>query len=194
MLQERVCVRDLHIDTLVDLQRYPLLDKGGDHWIQLVGDCRLQLADTGLFNLPGLLLPAALERIVAAINPLLETESFEHAREHNIYFDDAIKQLPPDHPALARFHTSNRTLCADQISDSLILSLYEWRPFVEFLAACMDKSVLWPMQDPLARVNVMSYREGQALNWHFDRAEFTTTVLLQAPESGGVFEYARDLR
>ena len=32
------------------------------------------------------------------------------------------------------------------------------------------------------------------MNWHFDRSEFTTTLLLQAPEAGGAFEYAKDLR
>ncbi len=50
------------------------------------------------------------------------------------------------------------------------------------------------MTDPLARVNVMAYRAGEALNWHFDRSEFTTTLLLQAPEKGGEFEYRTDLR
>ncbi len=40
----------------------------------------------------------------------------------------------------------------------------------------------------------MSYQAGQALNWHFDRSEFTTTLLLQAPERGGEFEYRTDLR
>jgi hypothetical protein len=40
----------------------------------------------------------------------------------------------------------------------------------------------------------MAYQSGQALNWHFDRSEFTTTLLLQAPEAGGEFEYRTDLR
>jgi hypothetical protein len=45
----------------------------------------------------------------------------------------------------------------------------------------------------LARVNVMAYHDGEALNWHFDRSEFTTTLLLQNPEAGGLFEYRSDL-
>jgi hypothetical protein len=53
---------------------------------------------------------------------------------------------------------------------------------------------LFPAQDALARVNVMAYRDGEALNWHFDRSEFTTTLLLQAPEQGGEFIYRTDLR
>jgi predicted 2-oxoglutarate/Fe(II)-dependent dioxygenase YbiX len=40
----------------------------------------------------------------------------------------------------------------------------------------------------------MSYGAGQALNWHFDRSEFTTTLLLQSSTEGGAFEYDQDLR
>ncbi len=50
------------------------------------------------------------------------------------------------------------------------------------------------MEDPLAKVNVIAYRAGEALNWHFDRSQFTTTLLIQAPESGGEFQYRSDLR
>ena len=58
----------------------------------------------------------------------------------------------------------------------------------------MGKSALHQMADPLARVNVMAYGAGEALNWHFDRAEFTTTLLLQSPEAGGTFQYRSGLR
>ena len=67
------------------------------------------------------------------------------------------------------------------MGQSVIIHLYEWKPFAAFLAAVMDKPKLFTMDDPLARVNAMGYSIGQALNWHFDRSEFTTTLLLQAP-------------
>ena len=76
----------------------------------------------------------------------------------------------------------NHTVCADQISQSVPVWIYEWSHFITFLAAAMGKDALFPARDDLARVNVMAYREGEALNWHFDRSEFTTTLLLQAPE------------
>ena len=80
------------------------------------------------------------------------------------------------------------------MGQAVIIQLYEWKPFATFLAAVMGKAELHTMADPLARVNVMSYAEGQALNWHFDRSEFTTTLLLQAPAEGGEFEFDKDLR
>jgi hypothetical protein len=58
----------------------------------------------------------------------------------------------------------------------------------------MQKDALDPARDDLARLNVMAYRDGEALNWHFDRSEFTTTLLLQTPEQGGEFIYRTDLR
>ena len=58
----------------------------------------------------------------------------------------------------------------------------------------MGKAALYPMDDPLACANVIGYYEGEGLNWHFDRSEFTTTILLQAPEEGGELEYRKDLR
>ena len=35
---------------------------------------------------------------------------------------------------------------------------------------------------------------GQELGWHFDNSAFAVTLLLQAPEGGGEFQYVRDLR
>jgi hypothetical protein len=46
----------------------------------------------------------------------------------------------------------------------------------------------------LGWTNVQATRDGEGLNWHFDRSEFTTTILLQAPDEGGQLEYRSDLR
>lgn len=178
---------------ILDLDRFPLDRPGSDDWQALVNRCREDLATGGMYNLDGLMKPRIAAQAVAEMMPLFEAESFLHERQHNIYFKP-IEDLPEDHPALRVFRTSNRTLCADQIEGSPLIRLYEWPPFAMFLAATMDKPELHVMEDPLARVNVMSYREGQELNWHFDRSEFTTTMMLQAPEKGGGFQYRTGLR
>lgn len=147
-----------------------------------------------MFSLEGFVRPRALARCVADLRPLIDGAAFTHRRRHNIYFDDEITGLAPDHPALRRLETVNHTICADQMTDSLVCRIYEWPPLADFLAAIMDKPRLYPMADPLARVNVMTYRAGEALNWHFDRSEFTTTLLLQAPAAGGEFQYRSGLR
>lgn len=178
----------------IDLSRYPLDQPDTPAWQALVADCQARLAQDGLFNLPGFLPAAAVSAATEEVRSSLDNDAFIHARRHNIYFSPAVEHLPATHPALTEFETSNRTVCADQIKDAAVIRLYEWPPFAKFLAAVMERPRLYTMADPLARVNVMAYHEGQALNWHFDRAEFTTTLLLQAPVAGGEFQYAKDLR
>jgi len=179
---------------ILDLDRYPLHQPGTNLWLDLVSRCRADLAREGMFNLEGFVKPEALVQAIAEIRPVMDTLSFTHRRRHNIYFRKDIPGLAPDHPALQLCDTVNHTVCADQIMQTVPLWIYEWSHFITFLAAAMGKEALFPARDALARVNVMSYRAGEALNWHFDRSEFTTTLLLQAPEEGGDFVYRSDLR
>lgn len=179
---------------IIDLDRFPLDRLEAPEGQALIATCKAGLERDGMFNLDGLMRPEAVARTVGALLPILETDSFKHVRRHNIYFNPKIEGLPADHPALRQVETSNQTICADQFPQSPVIAFYEWPPLTRFLAAVMDKPVLHTMDDPLARVNVMSYHEGQALNWHFDRSEFTTTMLLQAPDVGGAFEFRTDLR
>jgi hypothetical protein len=179
---------------ILDLDRYPLHKPGTPAWTALVEKCRADLARDGMFNLEGLVRADALVRAVAELRPVLDTLSFTHKRLHNIYFTKQVAGLSADHPALRTTQTINHTVCYDQITGSIPAWIYEWPSFIVFLAAAMQKEALFPMRDALARLNVMTYRDGEALNWHFDRSEFTTTILLQAPEAGGDFVYRGDLR
>lgn len=178
---------------ILDLDRYPIDRPESADYAALVRQARADLAAEGMFNLPGFLRPEVAAKAVDALVPRFASESFTHARRHNIYFRKSIPELPADHPALVEVETINRTLCGDQIG-GVLDDLYHWPAFAGFLAATMGKAALYTMDDALAGMNAMNYAEGQGLNWHFDRSEFTTTLLLQAPDGGGAFEYRSDLR
>ena len=178
----------------LDLDCHPLDRPDGVPGRALLARCRHELRESGMFSLAGLIRPQALERCVAEVEPLFGSAAFTHSREHNIYFDDEIEGVDAGHPALGRFRTVNHTVCGDLIPTSLVTRVYEWQPLIDFLAATMNKPRLYRMSDPLARINVMAYRAGEELNWHFDRSEFTTTCLLQAPLAGGEFQYRSGLR
>ncbi len=179
---------------IVDLERYPIDPADSPASGSLAARCRRDLLEHGSFNLEGFVRPAALERAVSEVEPLMQSVSFRHARRHNIYFKDDLPDLPLEHPARTRIETVNRTLCADQMRGTLLERLYEWPALLSFLAGAMGKARLFAMDDPLARFNVMAYETGQALNWHFDRSQFTTTLLLRPAEAGGEFEYRSALR
>ena len=182
------------MQDLLDLDRYPLDRPGTAPWLDLVAQSRADLARDGMYNLPDLLRPAAITKAMEEVGPIMDRLSFLHKRRHNIYFRKDVPGLAPDHPALDMVETINHTVCGDQLEQTVIDWIYSWPQLAVFLAATLDKSSLFTMTDPLARMNVMRYGDGEALNWHFDRSEFTTTLLLQEPSGGGEFLYRTDLR
>ena len=127
---------------ILDLERWPLDELGAVKGEALVAHCREELRDAGRFSLAALIRPDALETSVADVAPVLDAAAFTHSRDHNIYFDDEIEGIDPEHPALRRFTTVNHTICGDQIPGSVITRIYAWQRLVDFLAAAVGKSRL----------------------------------------------------
>ena len=182
------------MNQYLDLEKYPLDRPDSAEYAELVRKCQIDLANEGMFNLPGFFKPGVAQAAADAAQPAMDSVSFRHARRHNVYFRDTVPGINDDHPAMVKFETVNHTLCADQLAGNPVIDVYEWDPFAAFLAATMGKEKLYRMDDSMACVNVQATRDGEGLNWHFDRSEFTTTILLQAPQTGGQLEYRKDLR
>jgi len=182
------------MNHLLDLEKYPLDRPDSSEYAALVEKCRADLAAKGMFNLPDFFKPGVAQAAADMAKPAMDTASFRHARRHNVYFKDAMPGVDDNHPAMVKSNTINHTLCADQLNGNPVIDVYEWEPLADFLAATMGKDKLYPMDDKMACVNMQATRAGEGLNWHFDRSEFTTTILLQAPETGGQLEYRKDLR
>lgn len=177
---------------IINIEQYPLHDT--DALTSVIGTCRTALADEGMFNLANFLTPQAVRKSIAVVAPIMATDSFTHQRKHNVYFKRNVEGVSDNHPAKRLLQTTNHTVCGDQLGTSVLTTLYNDPAFISFLGAVTGKDRLYTMADPLACINVMAYRHGEALNWHFDRSEFTITLLLQAPEQGGVFECRPALR
>jgi hypothetical protein len=182
------------VHNLLDLDRYPLDKPGSAAYEALVARCRRELGRDGMFNLEELVRPPTIRAAAAELARLAITDSYAHSRSHNVYFLDRVEGLDDSHPALRMFQTIQHTLCDDQLRSTFVHRLYEWLPLADFIARVLDLPKLYLMEDPLARVNVAEYRPGEALNWHFDRSRYTTTLLIQAAEAGGEFQYCSELR
>jgi len=182
------------IEALVDTACYPLLEPESATVRRAITEARAALAATGECTLRGFLRPEGVAACVAEVVPSMAGLAYRHARRHNAWFTDDDPPLAPDHPARARLETANWALTADRLAGTAIARIYEWPPLAAALAAILDVPALYPMADPLARLNVMGYGAGDGIGWHFDRARFTVTLLLQAAEAGGVFEYRPSLR
>ncbi|MDF1749771.1 MAG: 2OG-Fe(II) oxygenase [Alphaproteobacteria bacterium] len=181
------------LSDIIDLDRYPLHVASSDAYRTLCLEKQRDWQQRGAFSLPGLIQGDQVTRAVAEIIGKMETSSFRHKHHHNIYFTDDTDALPDDIAALS-LTTSHRTLTCDQLAGSIIRAVYEWPALCDFIRTVMGVPALYPMADPMAGLNVMAYGDGEGLNWHFDRAKFAVTILLQAPADGGQFEFHRGLR
>lgn len=181
------------IEDILDLDRYPLHRPDTEPYRVLVAEKRSDWEAGGAFRLPGLIRPEMADRAAQELAGRMEAQSFGHRHSHNIYFTDETEGLPND-IAARTLTTSHRTLTCDQMAGSVIRAVYEWDPLCAFLKDVLGLPALYRMADPMACLNVMAYGDGEGLDWHFDRAEFAVTILLQAPDDGGEFEYCRNLR
>lgn len=181
------------LDALIDSGRFPI-ERDGPEREALVARCQQDIDATGMFNLHAFFRAEAIAKTLEMAEPLWADKSFHHARTHNIYFKRQVPGLDSDHPALKLNETSNHTLCGDLLQDTPVARLYYDPALPRFLADVMRTGPLYPMDDQLAAFNVMAYHQGEALNWHFDRSQFTVTLLLQKPDAGGAFEYRTGLR
>ena len=130
------------IEECLDLEHYPLNRPDTVAGRVLMARCRESLRRLGMFSLEGLVRQDSLARAVPLLSEAMHHSGYTHRRRHNIYFEPNLPDMPAGHPALAQVETVNHTLCADQLSDGLLVPLFEWPPLVAFLAAVMDKERL----------------------------------------------------
>lgn len=181
------------IEDILDLDHYPLHEPTSRAYAGLVAAKQRDWRTGGVFGMPGLIQHEMTERAAWELRRPMQTVAFRHRQTHNIYFTDDTDGLPPD-LAIPRLVTAHRTLTCDQMAGTIIRLVYEWEPLRAFIQRVLDLPALYPMADPMACLNVMAYGKGDELGWHFDRAEFAVTILLQTAKSGGQFEYRRGLR
>lgn len=182
------------IEQVVDTERYPLFRPGSEAWHAAVAKVRADLDRDGCSVLSDFVRPAyhdLLRREGASMAPRAHDDE-EVVNAYNIPVD---ADLPEDHPARIRLHKRNAFVAYDHIpADALIRHLYTDEHFKRFLAACVGLPEIHELADPLAALVLNVVRPGMDHPWHFDTNEFAVSLLTQAPESGGVFEYCPNIR
>ncbi len=183
------------IDDIVDLARYPIDQPGSPAGQAIVDRCRAALADDGCCTLSGFLLADALERAhdelaALALKAVVREDYFSvYARS------DAEAALAGDDPRGTILRRRVGYVTRDQIPpDSIAQRLYVAPAFKAFIANCVRETRIFEYADPLAGLIATVLPPGAVLPWHYDTNEFVVTLMTQAPESGGLFQYCPNLR
>ncbi len=185
------------IYNLIDLDRYPLDDLAGTAGQQLLDRTRASLDQEGSCSMHGFVHQSAVAEMAAEASTLLNL-AYQGPTEVTPYFFNydlgkGIK-IADDHPLKRKGKRNLSQVASDLIPDHHKLSrLYHSSVLTEFLAAVLGEAV-YRNQDKYQSLNISVMNAGGCQQWHFDSGPMVTTLLLQAPESGGVFEYVPALR
>jgi hypothetical protein len=179
---------------VVDLARYPIDDLDSRQGQALVRTCRDELEEKGACSLAGFLTPAAIDAMVRLATSLAG-QAWVSDQTHTVYFEPVDQTVGPSHPRAHQVRSAKRGIAYDYIPrDAPVRRLYESDDMTRFVAAVLDKVVLYRSADPLDALQITLFQEADELGWHFDRSEFSVTLMYQQSEEGGHFEYVPGLR
>lgn len=176
------------LHNVVNIDKNPVNDD------QFRQQCKISLDAYGVLLLPDFITEHALMSLRDDGGQNCHKAFFTQS-DHTVY-------LRPFDSAFSESHSRNRTVSSskgcittDQIpGDSALHSLYHNNDFKDFLCAVLNETQLHQYGDPLSSINLHYASDGQELGWHFDNSSFAITLLIQAPEDGGEFQYVRDAR
>ena len=183
------------LNTIVDLENYPIHDLSSKKIKDLIKKCKNELDQFSCSTIPNFILPKSLKVMSLELEKQLdEVYMSKESINPYLYAKDDFK-LPKDHPKRTFMNRYNGYLNSNCFpKNSEMKYLYETDELLKFVSECLGVSPIYRWADPLAchAYNVME-PEG-ILPWHFDSCEFTLSLMIQKPEKGGVFEYCPNIR
>lgn len=172
----------------INLHEHPIID------VDYIADCRDRLDATGALVLEGFFSDEAIAEIVAASAPK-EGAAYYANSTHNVYLTPNDNNFADEHPRNRQVVSSKGLIADDEVADdSPLRSVYDDADFRAFLCGVLGIPSIHPYDDELSSINVHFAAVGMELGWHFDNSAFAVTMLLQAAEGGGVFEYVPHVR
>jgi hypothetical protein len=180
------------LSDFVNLDRYPLMD---DTQFAVIADrCRRQLKESSFASLPGFLKPGMAEKMTREVLDVLP-RAYRREQAFSAYDERTATQHPADH-VRHRKHLSRQFVVATDIlgKSSLIRSLYNEDMLTRRVAQLLDEPSLFTLADPVMACTSTVMYEGDTHGWHFDLNDFVVSILLQASETGGTFDFAPNIR
>ena len=178
----------MQLNKIVHLNKYPIADP------VFINQCKQQLDAHGALVLADFLSGSAIQKITqeAIDNQHL---AFYSSKKHNVYLRESDPTYSETHPRNRQITSSKGCITDDQIPQkSALKTLYDDPAFRTFLATIFNEVRLYNYADDLSSINLHYAQQGQELGWHFDESSFAVTLLIQAPEAGGTFEYIENMR
>ncbi|OED35246.1 hypothetical protein AB833_31120 [Chromatiales bacterium (ex Bugula neritina AB1)] len=185
------------LESILNLQKYPIDNLASEAATSLVAAVRSQLDTEGSCTLKNFVQADALQQMATEAASLIDLAYAGPAQVSPYFFNYAIADtldVDDNHPVHRKGKRNLSQVAADLIPSGHLLSqLYHSNYMTDFLAEVLQQPV-YRNQDKYQSLNISVMNSGGCQQWHFDGGNMVTTLLLQAPLAGGVFEYAQNIR
>lgn len=179
---------------MINTAAYPVDDPSSDAYLAFIASGREALARDGILCLEQFLTPEAVTELRDEVVPL-QDRGYLQEQSHTVYFSPVDDALPEGHPRRATVNTRKRSIARHLLSPTGPgNTLFQQPELRRVVADLLGKEVLYLHEDPSNAVVINAYGPQEELGWHFDRAYFTVTILLQEAQGGGDFEYITNIR
>lgn len=186
--------RPLHLEDFVDLSTYPIHELDSSLRQTLVAQCREELDAVGCCRIPDMIRPESIERMRCEVERKRD-RIYWSEDSHNPYMTKEDTSLPVDHPARCFAKRSSGFVNSNLLDPhSDLQAIYDSKVFLQFVSDCLGIAPIYCWADPLGCNPYSVMDEGNYFPWHFDGNEFTVSILVQAAEKGGEFQYCPDIR
>ena len=172
------------LNQIINFKKHPV-NKSTDYF----DDCKEKLQKNSVLQLDDFLLPDSLQKIQQEAMSL-HSKAFYCSQKHTILLNKKDNDLDLNDPCNIEVISDKGCVPHDLIPpNSELISLYKSEEFIRFLEKILDVKKIYPYDDTLSSINYNYYEKNQQLGWHFDNASFAITLMIQSPDSGGVFQY-----
>ena len=168
---------------IVDMQKHPLES------IDYIAHCKNLIKKNSILILKNFLNNKCLnELIMEAL--YLENKAHYCSQNHTILLNKFDPSSDINDPLNVGVLSDKGCVPHDLLHDkSKLNKLYKSIIFHNFLKGVLTLNNLFPYADNLSSINYNYYQKNQQLGWHFDNASFAITLMIQASDAGGEFEY-----
>ena len=156
--------------------------------------CKNKLKNNSVLQLDNFLLQKSLKKIQNEAS-FLQSKAYYCTQNHTVLLNKKNNDSNINDPCNIEVRSDKGCVPHDLISsESDLFQLYNSTDFIQFLESVLDVNKIYPYKDTLSSINYNYYEKDQQLGWHFDNASFAITLMIQSPDSGGVFQYINEGR
>jgi len=172
------------ISEIVNLKNHPIIESN-----DYIKDCNIKLKRQSILHLDNFLTKKCLLKIQKEAL-ILKNNAFYCSQKHTVLLNKKNVQMSNKDPCNIEVISDKGCVPHDLIPNNSFLNLlYKSKEFKKFLTKVLEIKKIYPYKDKLSSINYNYYEKTQQLGWHFDNASFAITLMIQSPDSGGVFQY-----